>query len=49
MMTQTPATPPVHVFFLLDRSGSMNEIQSDVIGGFNSFVNDQRREDPRRS
>lgn len=27
--------------FLLDRSGSMNEIKSDTIGGFNSFVGSQ--------
>ena len=41
-MSQTP--PPadgraaVHVSFLLDRSGSMNAIREDVIGGFNQFL-----------
>lgn len=43
-MTEVSTTSPVHVFFVLDRSGSMSQIASDVIGGFNSFVNDQRRE-----
>lgn len=43
-MTEIATTSPVHVFFLLDRSGSMSQIESDVIGGFNSFVDDQRRE-----
>lgn len=32
----------VHVYFLLDRSGSMQAIASDVIGGFNAFVEEQR-------
>ncbi len=43
-MTRISTTAPVHVFFVLDRSGSMGQIESDVIGGFNSFVADQRRE-----
>ena len=36
--------PPI--FFLLDRSGSMDLIRDDTIGGFNSFVNDQRALNP---
>ena len=32
--------PPI--FFLLDRSGSMDSIREDVIGGYNSFINDQK-------
>ena len=40
----TTTTQPVHVFFVLDRSGSMETIQSDVIGGFNSFVTQQREQ-----
>ncbi len=28
----------VHVYFILDRSGSMQGSEADVIGGFNSFV-----------
>lgn len=35
---------PVHVSFLLDRSGSMASIRDDVIGGFNQFVRDQQKE-----
>ena len=33
---------PVHVSFLLDRSGSMAGLVDDVIGGFNAFVANQR-------
>jgi len=48
-MNDTPltATAPVHVYFVLDRSGSMASIQSDVIGGFNSFVEQQRAQPGR--
>jgi len=28
----------LHIYFLLDRSGSMESMASDVIGGFNSFL-----------
>jgi len=28
--------------FLLDRSGSMQSIKSDVVGGFDAFLTDQR-------
>ena len=34
------------IFFLLDRSGSMDSIRDDTIGGFNSFLNDQRAQNP---
>jgi Mg-chelatase subunit ChlD len=42
--TSTPADPrtAVHVSFLLDRSGSMNAIRADVIGGFNQFLREQQ-------
>lgn len=33
---------PRPIFFLLDRSGSMNAAREDTIGGFNSFLSDQR-------
>lgn len=46
-MNDTPATPTVHVYFVLDRSGSMNAIRSDVIGGFNGFVEEQRTQPGR--
>ena len=31
-----------HIVVLLDRSGSMSSIATDVIGGFNTFLQDQR-------
>ncbi|MCC5953019.1 MAG: VWA domain-containing protein [Acidimicrobiia bacterium] len=37
-----PSGDAVHVMFLLDRSGSMASITSDVIGGFNGFLRDQQ-------
>ncbi len=36
---------PVHIYFVLDRSGSMEAIASDVIGGFNAFIADQKTEE----
>jgi hypothetical protein len=36
--------PPI--FFLLDRSGSMDQCRDDTIGGFNAFVSDQRALNP---
>ncbi len=33
-----------HLYFLLDRSGSMQSIRDDTIGGFNAFIADQRRQ-----
>ena len=38
------ATLPVHLYMLLDRSGSMSGWQNDVIGGFNSFIKEQQSE-----
>jgi hypothetical protein len=37
-------TPTVHLYFILDRSGSMDAIRDDVVGGFNSFVAQQAAE-----
>lgn len=31
-----------HIYLLLDRSGSMESIRPDVIGGFNAFIDAQR-------
>lgn len=31
------------IVFILDRSGSMNGLQNDVIGGFNSFISEQQK------
>lgn len=42
MSTEMTPTPTItHIFFLLDRSGSMNSIANDVIGGFNAYVSSQ--------
>ena len=41
-MTKT-RTAPVHISVLLDRSGSMSAIADDVVGGFNSFLEEQRQ------
>lgn len=35
---------PIQILCLLDRSGSMRPIISDVIGSFNQFIEDQRKE-----
>jgi Mg-chelatase subunit ChlD len=40
--TASEGTTTVHVTFVVDRSGSMQSIRDDVIGGFNSFLDDQR-------
>jgi Mg-chelatase subunit ChlD len=39
-----PAAPNLHIYFVLDRSGSMASMASDVIGGFNSFLASQQSE-----
>jgi len=36
----------LHIYFLLDRSGSMQSMASDVVGGFNSFLESQQRDGP---
>lgn len=40
MPVSTPA-PSTHIYVLLDRSGSMESIASDVVGGFNQFMKEQ--------
>ena len=42
--TPTPAAVPVHIYVLIDVSGSMESIRGDVIGGFNTLLADQRAE-----
>ena len=32
----------VEIVFILDRSGSMGELEGDTIGGYNSFINSKR-------
>jgi Mg-chelatase subunit ChlD len=34
-------TTKTHIYFLLDRTGSMEPMAADVIGGFNTFLKDQ--------
>ena len=31
--------------FILDRSGSMSGLERDIIGGFNSMIDKQKKED----
>lgn len=38
----TDSALPVHLYFLLDRTGSMRPISDDVIGGFNTFLAEQQ-------
>ncbi|MHB1447000.1 MAG: vWA domain-containing protein [Acidimicrobiales bacterium] len=38
--------PNLHIYFLLDRSGSMASMATDVIGGFNSFLAAQQADGP---
>jgi len=40
MMTRSDLT---HLYFLLDRSGSMQSIKTDTEGGFATFIEEQRR------
>jgi Mg-chelatase subunit ChlD len=42
-------TAPIHIAVVLDRSGSMGHIASDIVGGFNQYLSEQqRREGPAR-
>lgn len=34
-----------HITVILDRSGSMNSIRDDIIGGFNAFLEEQKKEE----
>jgi hypothetical protein len=38
-------TDLTEIVVVMDRSGSMNKVREDVIGGFNSFVDDQKEVD----
>jgi hypothetical protein len=42
-VTQTPAPSKTRLIFILDRSGSMASIQNEAIGGFNAFVDGQKK------
>lgn len=36
-------TSPANIIFILDKSGSMQRIKTDTIGGFNSFLTEQKK------
>jgi hypothetical protein len=38
----------IHIVMILDRSGSMNGLQNDVIGGFNSFIDEQQKNSDKK-
>ena len=42
--TPHPTQPTTHISVILDRSGSMETIRTDVIGGFNAFLARQQQE-----
>ncbi len=44
METDNTSVLPVHLYMLLDRSGSMSGWEQDVIGGFNTFIKEQQKE-----
>lgn len=44
--TNETTSDNVHIYFLLDRSGSMGRIAVDVIEGFNAFVKEQQLTSP---
>lgn len=44
MTSATPTNQTTHIYFVLDRSGSMGTIADDVVGGFNAFVANQKAE-----
>lgn len=47
-MTQPehPSARPTEILVILDRSGSMATIAADVVGGVNTFLDEQRRNGP---
>ena len=42
-------SPRTHFYVLLDRSGSMESMRTDVIGGFNNLVAEQQADGPTRA
>ena len=45
-MTNIPNHKITHMYILVDRSGSMESIATDVIGGFNTTISDQQANGP---
>ena len=44
-MAKKSKSEPVEIIVVIDRSGSMESIKKDAIGGFNQFLADQKKED----
>lgn len=44
-MTKEAKNNITEIVFILDRSGSMGGLESDTIGGFNSLINKQKKEE----
>src|SRR4051812_31279763 len=44
--TEMKTDRQLHIYFLLDRSGSMQSMATDVIGGFNAFLASQQADGP---
>lgn len=42
-------THPVHIYCIQDKSGSMGGQESDVIGGFNSFIEEQKKDTTKKA
>lgn len=40
-----PQNQNLDIIFVIDRSGSMHGSESDTIGGFNSFIEKERKKD----
>ena len=45
-MTNIPNQKITHMYILVDRSGSMESIATDVIGGFNTTISEQQANGP---
>ena len=43
--TATPPSTPSHIWFLLDRSGSMEPLREAVVEGFAEFITEQQADD----
>ena len=44
-MKEVPSTEALDLIFVMDRSGSMGGSESDTIGGFNSFIQREKKKD----
>ena len=42
-MTKKIKNEEMDIVFLLDRSGSMGGIETDTIGGYNSYIKEQKK------